>query len=55
MYTMHEDEMLIRDALKVGARGYLLKSEDDAKLLAAVEALERQALFLAARDRVPAG
>ncbi|MCC2687997.1 MAG: two-component system response regulator [Rhizobiaceae bacterium] len=41
MYTMHEDEMLIRDALKVWARGYLLKSEDDAKLLAAVEALEK--------------
>lgn len=39
MYTMHGDEMLIRDALKIGVRGYLLKSEEDTELVAAVEAL----------------
>ncbi len=39
IYTMHDDNMLIRDALKAGARGYILKSEDDTELLAGVEAL----------------
>lgn len=39
IYTMHDNDMLIRDTLKAGARGYLLKSEEDDELIAAVEAL----------------
>lgn len=49
MYTMHEDETLIRDALKIGARGYLLKSEEDAKLLTAVDALGRGKTYFSQR------
>lgn len=49
MYTMHEDETLIRDALKIGARGYLLKSEEDTKLVAAVEALQRGRVYFSQR------
>lgn len=39
VYTMYEDHGLVRDILKAGARGYVLKTEDDASLLAGVEAL----------------
>lgn len=39
IYTMHDDDMLIRDALKAGVRGYLLKSENDEELVAAIQAL----------------
>jgi len=49
IYTMHDDEMLIRDALKAGARGYLLKSEDDDKLVAAVQALIRGKTYFSQR------
>lgn len=39
MYTMHDDEALIKDALQANVRGYLLKTGEDAELVAAVEAL----------------
>ncbi len=39
MYTMYEDRMLIRDALQIGVLGYLLKSEEDERLVAAVRAV----------------
>ena len=39
IYTMHDDDGLIQDALKAGARGYLLKSDDDRELVAGVQAL----------------
>jgi DNA-binding NarL/FixJ family response regulator len=39
MFTMHDDEALIAQALEAGARAYLLKSDARAHLLAAVEAL----------------
>lgn len=41
IYTMYEDDTLIRIALKTGARGYVLKSEDDSHLVNAVEALTK--------------
>lgn len=39
IYTVYEDETVIRDALRAGIRGYLLKSEEDDRLVAAVSAL----------------
>lgn len=39
MFTMHDDETLVAQALEAGARAYLLKTDARAHLLAAVEAL----------------
>jgi DNA-binding NarL/FixJ family response regulator len=39
MFTMHDDETLVAEALEAGARAYLLKTDARAHLLAAVEAL----------------
>ena len=37
--TMHESDQLVGQALRAGARGYLLKSESEDKLMEALEAL----------------
>lgn len=37
--TMHHSEELARDALKAGARGFMLKSDADQNLITAVDAL----------------
>jgi DNA-binding NarL/FixJ family response regulator len=42
LYTMHHNEDLIRDVLKAGARGYVLKTEDDGEIVNAVKALLRK-------------
>lgn len=39
IYTMHNNEDIIRDVLRAGARGYLLKTEDDSEVVRAVRAL----------------
>lgn len=39
IYTVCEDESVIRDALQAGIRGYMLKSEEDDMLVTAVSAL----------------
>jgi DNA-binding NarL/FixJ family response regulator len=39
IYTMHDCESVLVDVLRAGARGYVLKSDDTAQLMAAVEAL----------------
>jgi DNA-binding NarL/FixJ family response regulator len=39
--TMHESDQLVGQALRAGARGYLLKSESEEKLMEALEALSR--------------
>ena len=39
IYTMHDREELVVDALRAGARGYVLKSDTERHLLAAVDAL----------------
>jgi DNA-binding NarL/FixJ family response regulator len=39
MFTMHDDETLVAQALEAGARAYLLKTDARAHLLAAVESL----------------
>lgn len=44
--TMHHSEELARQVLKAGARGYVLKSDADDNLIAAVEALRQHKPFL---------
>lgn len=39
IFTMHDNELLMRELFKAGARGYLLKSEAAQHLVTAVEAL----------------
>jgi DNA-binding NarL/FixJ family response regulator len=43
--TMHESDVLIRDALNAGARGYILKSDASRDLVAAVDALHHNKAF----------
>ncbi|MCE4223340.1 response regulator transcription factor [Methylobacterium sp. C25] len=49
VYTMHESDALVRDVLGAGARGYLLKSDADQHLIAAVEALARHQPYFTGR------
>lgn len=46
MLSMHDDERYLFEALKAGASGYVLKSEADQDLVAAVRAVERGDPFL---------
>ena len=39
IFTMHEDEQLVRDVLAAGARGYLLKTDAGRHIVAAIDAL----------------
>ena len=43
--TMHHSEELAREVLKAGARGYVLKSDADGHLIAAVDALRQHKPF----------
>src|SRR5262249_48016452 len=45
IFTMHEDEMLVTDLLRAGARGYLLKSDTDQALIEAIKALASHKTF----------
>jgi DNA-binding NarL/FixJ family response regulator len=49
IFTMHDNEDVIRAALNVGARGCLLKSEADQQIVSAVEALSRHRSFLSSQ------
>jgi DNA-binding NarL/FixJ family response regulator len=49
IFTMHDNEILIQELLKAGARGYLLKSDAKRYLIAAVEALAVRKPFFTAR------
>ena len=44
--TMHHSEELARDVLKAGARGYVMKSDADESLIAAVDSLRQHRPFL---------
>jgi DNA-binding NarL/FixJ family response regulator len=44
--TMHHSEELTRNVLQAGARGYILKSDADQNLIAAVESLKHHKAFL---------
>jgi DNA-binding NarL/FixJ family response regulator len=43
--SMHDDERYVAEALKAGASGYVLKTQADTDLLAAVRAIERGESF----------
>jgi DNA-binding NarL/FixJ family response regulator len=45
IFTMHENEELVRNVLAAGARGYLLKTDAGQHIVAAVEALSRHKPF----------
>src|SRR5262249_18188318 len=45
IFTMHDNEFLIEDLLKAGARGYLLKSDASRHLTAAIAALASRKPF----------
>src|SRR5579864_1271566 len=47
--TMHDSDNVIREVLRAGARGFLLKSDAGRDLVAAVEALESQKTFFTTR------
>ena len=49
IYSMHESEQLIRDAIGAGARAYVLKSDAGQRLVEAVEALSRHKPFFTAK------
>jgi len=46
--TMHDNERIVADALRAGARAYVLKSECDNKLIEALRALANHQPFFAA-------
>lgn len=47
--TMHDSDAVVREVLRAGARGYLLKSDAGRDLVAAVEALQLQRTFFTTR------
>jgi two-component system response regulator NreC len=44
--TVHEDAALLREALKAGAAGYVIKRAVESELLAAIEAAQRGDLYV---------
>jgi DNA-binding NarL/FixJ family response regulator len=48
IFTMHDNQALIEELLKAGARGYLLKSDANANLIGAIEALAAHKPFFTA-------
>jgi len=49
IFTMHDNEMLIQELLKAGARGYLLKSDAKRHLISAIESLASHKPFFTAK------
>ena len=49
IFTMHDNETLIGELLKVGARGYLLKADARRDLIGAIEALAAHKPFFTAK------
>src|SRR6516162_5365203 len=43
--TMHDTDQVVREVLRAGARGFLLKSDAGRDLIAAVEALQQKRTF----------
>jgi two-component system response regulator NreC len=44
--TLHEDEALLKEAIKAGATGYILKRAAEAELIAAIRTILRGELFI---------
>ena len=53
--TMHQSEELAHQVLKAGATGYVLKSDADRELIAAVDSLQRRRTFMTSSLAIPAG
>jgi len=51
VYTVHDDETLICDLLRAGARGFILKSDSGSQLLAAIDALALHKPFFTRKVR----
>jgi DNA-binding NarL/FixJ family response regulator len=49
IFTMHDNETLIQELLRAGARGYLLKSDAKRHLIGAIESLASHKLFFTAK------
>jgi DNA-binding NarL/FixJ family response regulator len=49
VFSMHEDEGYVVDAVAAGARAYVLKSEPGARLLDAIDALSRKEPYFSPR------
>jgi DNA-binding NarL/FixJ family response regulator len=49
IYTMHHNETLVHDVLDAGARGYLLKSDAERHIVAAIETLLRHQPYFSAQ------
>jgi DNA-binding NarL/FixJ family response regulator len=49
IFTMHDNETLIQELLKAGARGYLLKSDAKRHLISAIESLVAHKPFFTAK------
>lgn len=49
VFSMHEDEVFVRDSVVAGARAYVLKLEPAARLVEAVEALARGDPYFSSR------
>ena len=49
IFTIHDDETLVAELLRAGARGYLLKSDAAIHLTAAIDALASHRAFLTAK------
>jgi len=49
IYSMHDADRLIGDVVKAGARGYVLKSEEESELVAGVDALARGTFYFSPR------
>lgn len=47
--SVHESNHLVREVIEAGARGYLLKSDSDRELVAAVDSLSRHKPFFTGR------
>ena len=47
--TMHDSDNVVREVLRAGARGYVLKSDAGKDLEAAIDALQRQSTFFTTR------
>lgn len=49
IFTMHDSEQVVHEVLSAGARGVILKSDADAQLMAAVEAMTRRQPYFTKR------
>src|SRR3712207_9357054 len=49
IFTMHDDDAVLREAVLAGVRGYLLKSDAQGHLFKAIETLARHEAYISAQ------